>query len=308
MLRDARMAVAVVEAATSHDAGGGAELADCRARAWGQVANAHRVRSEITDAERAFATASRFMNEGTGDPSLRAWLLGHLGSLHIFRRDFEAAATVLEESVHLYRDVGDRAGEASTLIRIAIMRVYSGHPGAAIGPLRRSLSLLSTREIDLLRAALQNLAHCYVELGHPQLAYAVLVEAEPHFATCTDELFLLRVQWLRGKIERDLGLLQAAEVRLGDVREGFLGQNLSGEVAVVSLDLAEVYALEGRTADLIRTIGETIPIFQGLRVTRDLLASLLKLQSLADHRDAAVALTRQIALQVKAHLYPTPAN
>jgi hypothetical protein len=51
-------------------------------------------------------------------------------------------------------------------------------------------------------------------MGHPKLAYRLLVSGEPQFEKSRDELFNLRVLWLRGKIERDLGLLEAAQIRL----------------------------------------------------------------------------------------------
>jgi tetratricopeptide (TPR) repeat protein len=301
MMDSARLAVAIAEAATAADAAGRADLNDCRARAWAQLGNAHRIRSEIAEAERAFGQALRLVAEG-GDPRVRASILRLLSSLRFLQRDFQAAAALLEEVVDYYRDERDRAGEAGALVGLGFVRANSGQPEAAIPALQRSLRLLATQEIDLRRAAVQNLSLCYLELGEPKLAYGLMADAEPHYLTCTDETVLLRMNWLRGKIEKDLGLLHAAEVRLGRVREGFLRRDFPAEVAVVSLDLAEVYALQGRVPDLVRTVGETIPIFQGLRVTRDLLASLLKLREIASSQTAAIALLREVAAQVRGGL------
>ncbi len=306
LLRCARLAVAAAEAATPPDAGGRSLLADCRAQAWGQLANAHRIRGHMLDAEREFATALRLADEGTGDLALRAWLYKRLSSLRMFQRDYAAAAAALDTARDLYRRLHDRAGEADALIKWGLATIIAGKPKPAIEPLHRALSLLTPQNIELLRAATQNLVYCYLELGEPKHAYNLMADAEPHFLTCTDELVLLRVNWLRGKIERDLGLFDAAEIRLTRVREAFERQRLPFAVAVVSLDLAEVYAQERRVPELVGTVGETIPIFQGLGVTRDLLAALLKLQEIGHQTVAAVALVRQILAQLKAGLPQAP--
>jgi hypothetical protein len=49
----------------------------------------------------------------------------------------------------------------------------------------------------------------------------------------------------------------------------------------VSLDLAEVYKKAGLTDKLRRTIDEALPIFRALRVSREIFASLLRLQDAA---------------------------
>ncbi len=304
MMRNARLAVTVAEAATPVDAGGRALLNDCRARAWAQLGNAHRIRSEVLEAERAFGRALELTDEGSGDPGVRVFVLNYLSTLRNFRRDYEGAARLLEEVIVYHRQEQDRTREAGALISLAVAKLHSGRPEVAIPLLQRTLRLLTTQEIELLRAAVQNLVYCYLEMGEAKLAYGLMADAEPHFLNCTDEAILLRMNWLRGKIEKDLGLLHAAEVRLDRVRAAFLRKDLAVEVAVASLDLAEVYALQGRVPDLIRTVGETIPIFQSLRVTRDLLASLLRLRETAASQTAAVALLREVATQVRDGGFP----
>lgn len=72
-------------------------------------------------------------------------------------------------------------------------------------------------------------------------------------------------------------------------------KDLTVEVAVVSLDLAEVYARQGLVAQLVSTVAETIPLFQSLGVGRELIAALLKLQEIARSQQATVALLREVA-------------
>jgi hypothetical protein len=110
-----------------------------------------------------------------------------------------------------------------------------------------------------------------------------------------DELVHLRVEWVKGKVERELELYGAAQFRLEQVRDNYMRKDLTVEVAVVSLDLAEVYARQGLIVELTRTVAETIPLFQSLGVGRELIAALLRRQEIARSQQAAVALLREVA-------------
>ncbi|HEX5761331.1 MAG TPA: tetratricopeptide repeat protein [Thermoanaerobaculia bacterium] len=304
MLRFARLAIAAAEAAMRTRTGPRSLLYDASARAWGQAGVAHRVRSEITQAATAFSKAYELLEQGSGDRGLRAWMAIRAASFRLVQRDFETAIQLHEEAARLYQKLRDRRGEASALIGLALVRVAMGQPQDAIAPLQRCLPMLTDRphDLDLLWAATQNLANCFVELGQPGHAYDLLAFAEPQFKECTDELVDLRVDWVKGKVERELGLYGASEFRLDLVREAYMRKDLTVEVAVVSLDLAEVYARQGRVPELIRTIGETIPLFQSLGVARELIASLLKLQEIAHSRRAAVDLLREVGRKLNEEL------
>jgi len=51
---------------------------------------------------------------------------------------------------------------------------------------------------------------------------------------------------------------------------------------VICLDLGEVYWKLGQLDQLRRTIAQAVPIFRSLRVEREVLASLLRLQQAAE--------------------------
>jgi tetratricopeptide (TPR) repeat protein len=304
MLRFARLAVAAAEAAACVGASPRSLINDTLAHAWGQLANTHRVRSEVREAGHAFARGEEFLREGTGEPSLRAWFLEMQASYYRQRRDFQAAVELLAEAVRLHSRLHDRRAEARALISLALVRIVGGQPEEAISPLQRCLPMLTGRphDLDLLWAATQNLVYCFVELQQPAHAYDLLALSEPQFADCTDELVHLRVAWVKGKVERELGLYGAAQFRLEQVRDTYMRKDLTVEVAVVSLDLAEVYARQGLVAQLVGTVAETIPLFQSLGVGRELIAALLKLQEIARSQQAAVALLRDVAKQFQESL------
>jgi tetratricopeptide (TPR) repeat protein len=180
-------------------------------------------------------------------------------------------------------------------------RQYAGHPELAVPHYQAALARFAGRRevIDLLVSATQNLVHCYLDLGYPHQAYELFTHAEPQFQECRDELAALRIDWLRGKIERDMGLHGAALIRLERVRWHYMHRDLTIEVAMVSLDLAEIYAAQGRYADLTRTVGETVPLFRALGVERELIAALLRLREITTSRQATATLARQIARRLQ---------
>ena len=297
MLRLARLAVAAAEAAAGVAIGPPSLLHDALASAWGQAGNAHRVRSEVPQAAEAFAKAEAFRRKGSGDAILHASLASKMASFRLLQREFASAADLYEEAACLCRKLRDRRGETSALIGLALVSNAAGQPQAAIVPLQHCLRVLTGRphNLDLLWAATQNLVNTFVELGQPEDAYNLLALSELQFKECADELVHVRVDWVKGKVERELGLFDAAQFRLELVRDNYARRDLTVQAAVVSLDLAEVYARQGLIPELIRTVGETIPLFQSLGVGRELIAALLKLQEIARSQQAVIALLRDVA-------------
>jgi hypothetical protein len=72
----------------------------------------------------------------------------------------------------------------------------------------------------------------------------------------------VRLQWLKGKIARDLGQLDQAEKTLEEVREILAGWNLGLDAAFASLDLAFVHGKSGNRGRLQKLLHEVIPIFE----------------------------------------------
>lgn len=305
MLANARLAVAAAEAAAARALGSsGAETAavnDCLARAWAQLGNAHRVRSEPLEAEDAFAVACHHLEGGSGDHVLRATLYRQLASLRRVRCQFHEAFELLQRAGAIYRQLGDRVEEATTLITQSVIQLACGDADGAIQSLRPCLdSLDPAANGELLRAAINNLVQCSIELGRPEEADALWLEKAPLFTDCEDVLVVLRWRWHRGLIDRELGRLQAAEACLSKVREGFLERGLAMETAVISLDLAAVHLGRGDVAGAVRLVSDAIPIFQSIGWGRELLASLAQLARIAQDGHAALELLREASRRAAA--------
>lgn len=300
MLHWASLARSIADRCGPQSLGDPAKLADLQARAWGYFGNALRVAGQLREAEEAMTTALQHLEAGTGDPVVRARLYEQVASLHTFQRRFDTTIELLEKAAEIHRQLGETHALARTMVKEAIAILYSGEAENAVSILNQAIPLID-HEVDphLLLAACHNLIRCYIDLDRPDQALSLYSETRDLYKEFSDDLILLRASWQEGQLLRDLGHLRAAEAALLRARMGFTDRDLMYEVAVVSLDLAAVYAKLGDTESLRQTAADTVPIFQALRVGRETLAALLQLQQVADQEQRALELIRTLNAQLE---------
>jgi tetratricopeptide (TPR) repeat protein len=254
---------------------GAESLEDLRARSWSYVANSRRIRADLRGAEEAFALAFAALKRGTWEPMEKALLLDLKGSLLTTQRRFSGALGLFRRAVAIFLEVGEthRAGRA--LVKMSTVHYFANEPEQAIPLLYQALDLIDlTREPRLLLVASHNLIDNLAELGKYMEAQKLLVKARPLYKQFPQPWSRYPHRWVEGKIARGLGQIEQAEALLLSARDGFLAEGSAYDMALVSLDLASLYAEQGRHAEVRQIAEEMLPIFSSRQIHREALAAL----------------------------------
>lgn len=275
---------------------GADRITDLRARACAFVGNACRLRFDFQGAEEAFSRAYSLLKKGTRDGLERAIYLDLKSSLRRAQRRFDEALRLLERAVEIFLSYGERHRAGRSLMKISIVHYHAGNPEAAIPVLHQCLSMLDPeRDPRLLLCARHNLIFYLAELGSSLEAQRLYRETRNLYRSFNEPWVQNRRKWVRGKIAKGLGQPGQAEVQLTAARDGFLAEGIPYDTALVSLDLAYLYAEQGRTADLKRISAEMLPIFASRHIHREALAALAFFQKAVETEKATVELVANVA-------------
>lgn len=267
--------------------------ADLRALARGQLGNALRVASDLRAAEAVFDTAFEDADNGTGDPLVRARLLSLAASLRSDQSRFAEAVELAGRAARLYRRLGDDHGYGRTLLKQATFHAYRSDLEAACERLGAAVERIDAgAEPRLAVTAHHNLASYLDRLGRSDEALDQLAAAE---TMCTAPLDRLRQRWLRGRIDLHRGEEAAGERALWEVRQGFLDRGIGYDAALVSLELAALYAEQGRHRELRRLADEMVPVFAAQDVHQRAEAALRLCCDAARAETVEVELVHRIA-------------
>lgn len=269
---------------------------DLRARSFAYLGNARRVLGELRSAEDAFRKARRWLaRSGTGNIRIEAEVLDLESSLRRAQRRLDEALKLVDEAFLLYRQSSDLHGTGKTLLQKAKILEEKGDLAGAIEILREA-----PREIDptlsrLYAYARYNLLGCLTLAGRHQEAQQLLPEVRALFEKTAQPLDLVRLCWGERLIALGLGRLGPAEAAFREVQQEFLTREMGYDAALVSLDLARLYAQEGCKDELKRLAAELMPIFEARDVHREAIVSLLLFQRACEEERVTVELIQQIA-------------
>jgi tetratricopeptide (TPR) repeat protein len=263
------------------------------------VANSRRIRADLRGAEEAFEFAFSFLKLGTGDPLEKALLLDLKASLLTKQRRMPAALDLLRRAATIFMEVGDthRAGRA--LVSMSSAHSIAGEPERSIALLYQALTLIdSNREPRLVLVAWHNLIEDLAETGQFMEAQKLLIKARPLYKKFSPWLQNFRAG-VEGKIARGLGQLDHAEALYFSARNGFLADGAVYEMALASLEIASLYAEQGRMAEIKRLAEEMIPIFSSRQIHREALAALDYWRQAVEAERACAALVAGVASFLK---------
>jgi tetratricopeptide (TPR) repeat protein len=279
---------------------------DLRARIWAFLGNSRRLRSDLRGAEEAFDSAYHHLKQGTREPIERATFLDLKASLRRDQRRFDDALRLLRRAVSLFLGAGDshRAGRA--LVIMSTVHSQAGRTDRSVPLLYQALELIDAEQDPrLLLCTRHNLIGYLAEESRFLEAQALYRETRPLYRSFPDPWTRNRRNWVKGKISRGLGYLGQAETLFLAARDGFVAEGVPFDTALVSLELATLYAEQGRTEELRRLAGEMIPIFASRQILREALAALAFLQQAVEVEQASSqVIARVVAYLRRAQLDP----
>ncbi|HEX4963167.1 MAG TPA: tetratricopeptide repeat protein [Thermoanaerobaculia bacterium] len=279
-------------------------LEELRAYAWASLGNARRVLGELRSADEAFFQADEHWALGAaeiGDPlGFGASILGLKASLRRAQRRFEDALALLDQAVETYLQGNEELRDLHLAGRALVKKAYTldqmGEPTRAIEALKEAVPLLDpARDPRTLLCLRHNLVDSLSKTGRFHEASALLPEVETLSREVGSDLDLLRLRWAEGRIAAGLGEAEKGEEILRQVRRDFVERGLGYDAALVSLELAGLYAKQERTMELKELAGEMLPIFQSRDVHREALAALALFQQAASREEASLDLVERIA-------------
>ena len=275
-------------------------LEGLRARAWAHVANARRVKADLRGSEEAFALAFASLRRGTPEPMDRAILFYLQASLRRAQRRFNSSLSLLRRAATIFLRLGETHQVGRLLVKMSTVHQAAGEPEKSIPVLYRALALIdSTREPRLLLGAWHNLIDNLSDSGRFMEAQKVLAKARPLYRQFLDPWMQNRLKWVEGKIARGVGQKEQAEIFLLAAREGFLAERAAYDTALASLDLACLYAEQGRIVELKRLAEEIVPIFSSLSIHREALAALAFWKQAVEAKKVGIELVTRVASFLK---------
>ena len=267
--------------------------------AWAHVSNARRVCSDLPGADDAIRHAWKLWEDGAaGDRGFlaEAWLPWIEAGLRRDQRRFPEALTRIDEALAL--DGGERRAQI-LLTKSGILETLGDPSGSTVVLMEAALLIDKRREPRLMMFLRFNLLVDLCRLDRAAEAEPGLAEVRGLAERLGEELELVRVVWLEGKVAVGMGRTDEAYGAFQQVRRVFTIRELPYDAALVSLELALLLLEQGRTADVRALAREMVWIFRAQGVPLETLAALRVFCEAAE-REAATA---ELARRVVSYLY-----
>jgi tetratricopeptide (TPR) repeat protein len=279
----------------------GAEaIEDLKARSWAYIGNARRIRFELREAAEAFDRSLVHLRRGTREPWEHAVWMDLKASLLRAQRRFDDSMRLLKRALVLFLAVGDRHRAGRVLINMDNVFHREGHPEKGIPLLYKALELIDPeQEPHILFMAKHNLIDDLAEAGRCMEARRLLARARPLYQRFDGPFVRNRCRWTEGKIARGFGQMKKAEALLETARSGFLEDDAAYEAALVSLELAGLYATQGKTTDIKRLAEGMVSIFSSRQIHREALAALALWKQAVEAEEAGAELAAWAAAEIK---------
>jgi tetratricopeptide (TPR) repeat protein len=262
--------------------------------ALGHLGNARRVQGQVPAADAVFVQAQPLWEAGAeANPGKlnAARFLGLEASLRRDQRLLPEALSLLEEALAI-----DRWGERSNLlINKSKVLEEQGDYASALAALTEAEPLLQDdREPRLPCVLTSNRALYLCFLKRFAEAEALLPDLRKLTVALNNELDLVRLHWVEGRLEAGLDRAEEALAKFEGVRQDFLARAIAYDAALVTMEMAVLHLEAGRAAEVKTLAREMAPIFEAQEVHREALAALLLFRKAVEQDAATAALARRV--------------
>ncbi len=272
--------------------------AELTALALAHQGNAHRVLDDLPRAHKAFGLARLVLDKAAvTDPAVLAEIDGLEGSLRRAQRRFGEAERLLHRAVALAVAAEDPLREVAILLKLGSLYNAWGEPKRTLALVGAAIRLMPANAPKHVRlAAVHNRLDCLCDLGEHEIAAEFLEGARTLYDSFDDPRTMNRLRWLEGKISRGTDQLDEAVRHFAAAREGFASISAFYDVALVSLELADLHLELGQLTEAQRIAGEALPLFEALRVPREGGAALAELRrAVEEEQTLSAALLQSLA-------------
>lgn len=256
------------------------------------AANVLRVSGDLKGAEALFEQARRSWRSGS-DPSgvLDPGRLPDLeASLRLDQRRLSEALDLLDEALAVGRY------PERTLINKGSALELLGEYERAIETLLCAVPLVQRRADRRLENILYcNLASVYCHAGCFAEAGALTGTVRSVAVEMGDELGVLRVLWIQGRIAAGLGQSKEARTLLAQARREFAARRMDYDVALALLEEAALLLDEqGRSTEVKKLALELARVFESKEVHPEARAAIRLFQSATEREEATAELARRV--------------
>ncbi len=255
------------------------DVADLRAGALTAIANSKRLIGDLQGAEEAIEQALESLEWGTGDPLEEANALSIYGSLLTDLGRIDEALEVLGAGARDAREVGDTQLQAKLVLQQA-SSVGWYEPARGLELTRRALVLLEPgRNPSLDLVARYQLMFLRCELGEVREARALFEALRFSFSSQKNQAFWhCRILQLEAALARQEGRHEACESFLRQLLDHYAARRMNHDIALTTLDLAEVLTVSRRFAEAQELLDNILPLFRQWRVNSDVLRAWLMIE------------------------------
>jgi len=261
--------------------------------AWAFIGNARRVAGHLPSADAAFARAWTLWREGAAADSgvlAEALVLDLNASLRRSQGRFSEALELHDRAL-----AGASQNEESYILlnKSATLAESGAHEGS-IETLEQAARSIHGEQTRLLWVLRFNQAVNLVHLGKITEAQPRLAEARDLAVRLGNELDLVRILWLEGRVAAARGDKQGALGAFEQVRREFLAREIAYDFALVSLELAALY-LEAERKGEVKTLAQQMAlIFAAQAVHREALAALKLFREAVEKEELTVDMVRRL--------------